>query len=162
PPSRTVDARRTMGRQAKAVLYRELNKPVVVETIQVESPKRGEVMVEIGACGVCHSDLSATNGTIPLPPPLVLGHEAAGTICGLGEGCSHRAVRDPGGVWGLPPCGKCRYCVMAKPQLCDAAAKAPLTLRDGPSRYKDSKGNTLHHFAGTGVMGEYATLHRDN
>ena len=61
-----------MGKQAKAVVCRELNKPVVVETITVESPKRGEVMVEIGACGVCHSDLSATNGTIPLPPPLVL------------------------------------------------------------------------------------------
>ena len=151
-----------MGKKAKAVLYRELNKPVVVETIQVESPKRGEVMVEIGACGVCHSDLSATNGTIPLPPPLVLGHEAAGTICELGEGVTDIAVGDTVVVSWVPTCGKCRYCVMGKPQLCDVSARATLTLPDGTSRYKDAKGNTLHHFAGTGVMAEYATLHRDN
>jgi S-(hydroxymethyl)glutathione dehydrogenase/alcohol dehydrogenase len=65
-----------MARQAKAVICRELNKPVVVEEITIDSPKRGEVMVKIAACGVCHSDLSATNGTIALPPPLILGHEA--------------------------------------------------------------------------------------
>ena len=60
-----------MQRTAKAVVCRELSKPVVVETISVGGPKRGEVMVKMAACGVCHSDLSATNGTIPLPPPLV-------------------------------------------------------------------------------------------
>ena len=52
-----------MTRKAKAVVCRELNKPVVVEEITVEAPKRGEVLVKIAACGVCHSDLSATNGT---------------------------------------------------------------------------------------------------
>ena len=56
-----------MARNGKAVLCRELNKPVVVETIRVDPPKRGEVTVKIAACGVCHSDLSATNGTIALP-----------------------------------------------------------------------------------------------
>ena len=69
-----------MPRKAKAVLCRELNKPVVVEAITVEPPRRGEVAVKLGACGVCHSDLSATNGTIPMPPPLILGHEAAGEV----------------------------------------------------------------------------------
>ena len=69
-----------MARPAKAVICRELNKPVVVEEITVDSPKRGEVMVKMTACGVCHSDLSATNGTIALPPPLILGHEASGEI----------------------------------------------------------------------------------
>ena len=62
----------------------------------------------------------------------------------------------------IPTCGKCRYCVMGKPQLCDMSAKATITLPDGTSRYKDSKGQTLNHFAGTGVMTEYATLTRDN
>ena len=77
-----------MARNGKAAVCRELNKPVVVETISVDSPKRGEVMVKLAACGVCHSDLSATNGTIPLPPPLVLGHEGAGEIVEVGEGIS--------------------------------------------------------------------------
>ena len=58
-----------MARSGKAAICRELNKPVVVETVSVDSPKRGEVMVKLAACGVCHSDLSATNGTIALPPP---------------------------------------------------------------------------------------------
>ncbi|MBS1105918.1 MAG: alcohol dehydrogenase zinc-binding protein [Deltaproteobacteria bacterium] len=151
-----------MAKQSKAVLCREWNKPIVVETITVESPRRGEVMVKIGACGVCHSDLSATNGTIPLPPPVVLGHEAAGKICELGEGVTDLAIGDTVVVSWVPTCGKCRYCVMGKPQLCDVSAKATITLPDGTSRYKDSKGQTLNHFAGTGVMTEYAALHRDN
>ena len=151
-----------MAKQSKAVLCRELNKPVVVETITVESPKRGEVMVKIAACGVCHSDLSATNGTIPLPPPMVLGHEAAGTICELGEGVTDLAIGDTVVVSWVPMCGKCRYCVMGRPALCDVSAKATITLPDGTSRLKDAKGNTLNHFAGVGVMAEYATLHRDS
>ena len=75
-----------MGMQAKAVIGRELNQPVTVETVEVESPREGEVMVKIGACGVCHSDLSATNGTIPIPLPVVLGHEAAGARSRLADG----------------------------------------------------------------------------
>jgi S-(hydroxymethyl)glutathione dehydrogenase/alcohol dehydrogenase len=151
-----------MSKQAKAVVCREWNKPPVVETVTVESPKRGEVMVRIGACGVCHSDLSATNGTIPLPPPLVLGHEAAGTICELGEGVTDIAVGDTVVVSWVPTCGKCRYCVTGRPQLCDVAAKATITLPDGTHRFKDKDGKPLNHMAGVGVMAEYATLHRDN
>jgi S-(hydroxymethyl)glutathione dehydrogenase/alcohol dehydrogenase len=134
----------------------------VVEEIQVESPRRGEVMVQIKACGVCHSDLSGTNGTIPLPPPTVLGHEAAGIIAEVGEGVTDIAVGDSVVVSWVPVCGKCPYCVQGRPALCDVSARATLTLPDGTSRYKDAKGNTLNHFAGTGVMTEYATLHRDN
>ena len=84
-----------MSRQGKAAICRELNKPVVVETISVDSPKRGEGMVKLAACGVCHSDLSATNGTIPLPPPLVLGHEGAGSVIEVGEGVTGFAVGEP-------------------------------------------------------------------
>jgi len=151
-----------MGKKAKAVICREWNKPVVVEEIQVESPKRGEVMVQIKACGVCHSDLSATNGTIPMPPPTVIGHEAAGIIAEVGEGVSDLKVGDTVVISWIPMCGKCRYCVEGRPALCDAAAKATLTLPDGTSRFKDASGKTLNHFAGVGVMTEYATLHRDS
>src|SRR5262245_3480808 len=86
--ARFPSRREPMQRTGKAAVCRELNKPVVVETIRVEGPKRGEVTIRIAACGVCHSDLSATNGTIPLPPPLVLGHEAAGEVVEVGEGVS--------------------------------------------------------------------------
>lgn len=83
-----------MGQKSKAVLCRAVNQPVVVEEIQVESPRRGEVMIKLGACGVCHSDLSVTSATIPLPPPVVLGHEGAGTVVEVGEGVADFAVGD--------------------------------------------------------------------
>ena len=86
-----------MARKAKAVLCRELDRPVVVEEIEVEDPRRNEVTIEVAACGVCHSDLSATNGTIPFPPPLVLGHEGAGVVVEVGEGVTEfRAFRRAG------------------------------------------------------------------
>ncbi len=151
-----------MGKQAKAVVCRELNQPIRDETVEVESPKRDEVMVKMGACGVCHSDLSATNGTIPMPPPLVLGHEAAGTIAEVGEGVTDLGVGDPVLISWVPMCGKCRYCAMGRPALCDMGARAVATLPDGTSRLKDADGNPLNHFAGVSVMAEYATVHKDN
>ena len=83
-----------MARKAKAVICRQLNGPVVVEQIELESPHRDEVMVKLGACGVCHSDLSAINGTIGMPLPLILGHEGAGTVVEVGEGVSSLAAGD--------------------------------------------------------------------
>jgi Zn-dependent alcohol dehydrogenase len=151
-----------MGVQAKAVLCRELNKPVVVETVQIESPHRDEVMIKIDACGVCHSDLSATNGTIPMPPPVVLGHEAAGSVAEVGEGVHEVAVGDRVLVSWIPICGKCRYCVMGRPALCDNAARAAMTLPDGTSRITGADGKPVHHFAGVSVMAEYATVSKDN
>ena len=62
--------------KSQAVICRELNQPVVVETIEVAPPQAGEVMIKLAACGVCHSDLSATNGTINFAPPLILATKA--------------------------------------------------------------------------------------
>jgi S-(hydroxymethyl)glutathione dehydrogenase/alcohol dehydrogenase len=151
-----------MARKGKAVVCREWNKPVSVEEVEVESPRRGEVMIRVKACGVCHSDLSATNGTIPIPPPSVLGHEAAGIVEEVGEGVTDLAVGDTAVVSWIATCGRCRYCVEGRPALCDVGARTVTTLPDGTSRLKDSKGATLHHMAGAAVMAEYATLHRDN
>lgn len=151
-----------MGKRAKAVVCREWNKPVTVEEVEVESPRRGEVMIQVRACGVCHSDYSATTGRIPLPPPLVLGHEAAGTVVELGEDVEGLAVGDPVLVSWIPMCGRCRYCVSGRPALCDMGARATATLPDGTSRLKGANGKPLHHFAGVAVMAEYATVHADN
>lgn len=151
-----------MSQQAKAVIAREHGAAVVVETITVDDPKAGEVMVKIEACGVCHSDLSAAKGVIPLPPPVVLGHEAAGTIVAVGEGVKGYAVGDRVMSSFVSMCGKCRYCMTGRPQLCDQAAKATFTLPDGTVRTHDAEGKPLHIFSGCGVMAEYATLHVDN
>jgi len=151
-----------MAQSARAVVCRELNKPVVVESITVEPPQRGEVMVKLGACGVCHSDLSATNGTIPLPPPLVLGHEAAGEVIAVGEGVTGLAVGDHVVSSFIYMCGKCRFCSIGRPVLCVDQGKALTTLPDGTLRTKDAQGKPLNIFSGCGVMAEYATLHVDN
>lgn len=151
-----------MARQAKAVLCRELGKPVVVETITLDAPRRGEATIRVGACGVCHSDLSATNGTIPMPPPLVLGHEAAGEVVEVGEGVSSLAVGDHVVSSFIYMCGKCRFCSLGRPVLCLEQGKAITTLPDGTLRTRDEKGNFLNIFSGCGVMAEYATLHVDN
>ena len=151
-----------MARKSKAVLCRELNQPVVVETINVDPPKRGEVTVKMAACGVCHSDLSATNGTIALPPPLVLGHEAAGEIVEVGEGVTGLAVGDHVVSSFVYMCGVCRFCSGGRPVLCVEQGKALVTPPEGTPRTHDAAGKPLGVFSGCGVMAEYATLSSDN
>jgi Zn-dependent alcohol dehydrogenase len=151
-----------MSRKARAVICREVGKPVVVEEITVDGPRRGEVTVKLGACGVCHSDLSATNGTLQMPPPLVLGHEAAGEVVEVGEGVSSLAVGDHVVSSFIYMCGECRFCVAGRPVLCLEQGKAITTLPDGSVRTRDAKGQPLSVFSGCGVMAEYATLHVDN
>ncbi len=151
-----------MAQAARAVICRELNKPVVVERITVDSPERGEVMVKLAACGVCHSDLSATNGTIAMQLPLILGHEAAGEVVEVGEGVTGLAVGDHVVSSFIYMCGKCRFCAMGRPVLCLDQGKALTTLPDGTLRTRDAQGNLLNVFSGCGVMAEYATLSVDN
>jgi S-(hydroxymethyl)glutathione dehydrogenase/alcohol dehydrogenase len=151
-----------VGKTSKAVVYREGNDSVVVEEIEVRSPKRDQVLVRMAACGVCHSDLSATNGTIPIPPPLVLGHEGAGVVEEVGEGVADLAVGDHVVTVFVSMCGKCRYCVTGRPAICDQAAKTVATLPDGSVPTYDQDGQPLNVFTGCGVMSEYATLHVDS
>lgn len=151
-----------MPQRAKAAICREINQPVVVEEIEVGSPRRNEVMIRLAACGVCHSDYSVTTGTIPFPPPVVLGHEGAGIVIEVGEGVTDIAVGDAVVSSFVSMCGKCRYCQTGRPQLCDQAARAAFTLPDGTVRTKDLQGKPLNVFSGCGVMAEFATLHTDN
>lgn len=151
-----------MSRTAKAVVCRELNRPVTVEPIEIESPRSNEIMIRMAACGVCHSDLSATNGTIRMPLPLVLGHEAAGTVVEVGAGVAEFALGDHVVSSFVSMCGKCRYCATGRPHLCDQGARALTTLPDGSLRTRDVEGRPLNVFSACGVMAEYATLHVDN
>jgi S-(hydroxymethyl)glutathione dehydrogenase/alcohol dehydrogenase len=151
-----------MPRTAKAVLSREHNKPVVVETIAVDPPKRGEATVRLGACGVCHSDLSATTGTIALPLPLVLGHEGAGVVEEVGEGVAGLAQGDHVIFSFIYMCGSCRFCAAGRPVLCLEAGKALTTPLEGSPRVRDASGAPLNIFSGCGSMAEYATVSAEN
>src|SRR6266850_1546459 len=151
-----------MSRKAKAVLCREHNQPVVVEEISVDGPKRGEILVRLGACGVCHSDLSAITGTIALPLPLVLGHEGAGMVEEVGEGVSELARGDHVVFSFIYMCGKCRFCVSGRPVLCLEQARALTTPLEGTPRVRDARGEALNIFSGCGAMAEYATVSAEN
>lgn len=151
-----------MAYTAKAVVAREVGKPVVVEQIEVAEPRHGEVTVRMAACGVCHSDLSATNGTIAYPLPLVLGHEGAGVIVAVGEGVEQYAPGDHVVSSFVSMCGHCHYCQTGRPQLCVQSLKSLYTLPDGTVRTRDSAGQDLNVFCGCGVMAEMATVHQGN
>jgi S-(hydroxymethyl)glutathione dehydrogenase/alcohol dehydrogenase len=151
-----------MPHLTKAVVAREIGKPVVVEQIQVADPKHGEVSIRLTASGVCHSDLSATNGTIPYPLPVVLGHEGAGVVVAVGDGVDDIAVGDHVITSFVSMCGHCHYCQTGRPQLCVQSLKSLFTLPDGTVRTRDLAGNDLTVFCGCGVMAGFATLHSGN
>jgi Zn-dependent alcohol dehydrogenase len=151
-----------MARKAKAVVCRENNQPPRVEEISVDAPKRGEVLVRLGACGVCHSDLSAVTGTIALPLPLVLGHEGAGVVEEVGEGVSGLKSGDAVAFSFIYMCGKCRFCVSGRPVLCLEQGRALTTPLEGTPRTHDAQGKALNIFSGCGAMAEYATVSAEN
>ena len=131
-----------MARTAKAALCRAHNTPVVIEPVTVDGPKRGEVMVKLGACGVCHSDLSAITGTIALPLPLVLGHEGAGVVEEAGEGVSglRRAITSssPSSICAADAASASRG------GRCCASSRALTTPLEGTPRVRDARRAAQH------------------
>ncbi|MGD9748234.1 MAG: alcohol dehydrogenase catalytic domain-containing protein, partial [Verrucomicrobiales bacterium] len=101
-----------------AVLY-EARTPLRVETVQVLPPGPGEILVQIKAAGVCHSDLHVMKGDQPLGMPIILGHEGAGVVVAIGAGVASVEVGDhviP--IWRMS-CGSCEYCLGGRPALCE-------------------------------------------
>jgi len=148
--------------QSKAVVCRNPTGPPVVERLEIEAPRQREVLIKLAACGVCHSDLSVADGTIPMPRPVVLGHEGAGVIVETGPGVEGLAIGDHVVSSFVSVCGHCGYCRRGKHSLCDQAARTIATLPDGTVRTRDNNGEPLNVFCGCGVMSEYATLHVDS
>ena len=94
----------------KALVVHELNK-ICVEEVSLDGPKAQEVRIKMAATGVCHSDLSVINGTIPQSLPMVLGHEGAGIVEEVGEGVTHCKPGDHVVMSFVPNCGRCFHCV---------------------------------------------------
>ena len=151
-----------MSTSCKAVVFRGEDSTVHVEQIRIDPPGPYEVLIDVAACGVCHSDLSVTNGTLPLPPPVVLGHEAAGTVRQVGEGVTGLKVGDAVISSFVNSCGRCRYCVTGRANLCDLGSASPFSLPGGQLRTWDAAGQALNIMGGCGVMAEQALLHEDN
>src|SRR5919205_1414512 len=122
-----------MAYEVKGVVARGKGAPVSIETIVVRDPGPGEAVVDIQACGVCHTDLHYREGGINDDFPFLLGHEAAGTVSAVGEGVTDVAVGDYVILNGRAVCGQCRACRKGELQYCfnthNAAQK--MTLTDG-------------------------------
>ncbi|RII11772.1 S-(hydroxymethyl)mycothiol dehydrogenase [Streptomyces sp. YIM 130001] len=97
----------------------------VVDDLEVREPGPGEVLVAIAAAGLCHSDLSVVDGTIPFPAPVVLGHEGAGVVEAVGEGVGHVVPGDHVALSTLANCGACAQCDRGRPTMCRKAIGRP-------------------------------------
>jgi alcohol dehydrogenase len=137
------------------------SKPLVIEEVKLEPPGVGEVLLQIKATGLCHSDLSVINGDRPRPVPMVLGHEAAGEVVECGEGVSDLRPGDQVVLAFVPSCGSCVPCMEGRPGLCEPAARANLagTLLSGAKRLLRGS-EPLYHHLGVSAFAEYAVISR--
>jgi alcohol dehydrogenase len=139
------------------------SKPLRIETLDLEGPRAGEVLVKVKAAGLCHSDLSTVNGDRPRQMPMVLGHEAAGEVMELGAGVKDLKVGDHVILVFVPSCGHCMPCMEGRPALCEPGAKSngSGTLRSGETRLRRN-GKPVHHHVGVSAFAEYAVISRQS
>jgi Zn-dependent alcohol dehydrogenase len=130
----------------KAAVYHGAGRPVVIEDVELVDPGPGEVRVQVKAAGLCHSDLSVIDGTIPYPTPVVLGHEGAGVVEALGAGVTGLKEGDTVVLSTLANCGRCAACGTGRPTEC----------RNPPPLAKPFRlnGTALHQFANTSAFAE--------
>ncbi|WP_216848431.1 MULTISPECIES: zinc-binding dehydrogenase [unclassified Rathayibacter] len=145
-----------MSTRMRAAVLREFGAPLAVEEIDVADPGRGELLVEIEAAGVCHSDLHYLRGDLRCPLPVVPGHEGAGRIVALGPDLREGfAVGDRVALLWRPNCGRCAQCVAGRPIMCEfgPVQAASGGLLDGTSRLS-AGGETVHHLLGVSCFAE--------
>lgn len=144
----------------KAAVAHAAGAPLSIETVQLEGPREGEVLVEIKATGVCHTDAFTLSGKDPEGLfPTVLGHEGAGVVVEVGAGV--KSVKPGDHVIPLytPECRQCKFCLSQKTNLCQAirATQGKGLMPDGTSRFS-LEGKPLYHYMGTSTFSNYTVL----
>ena len=134
-------------------------RPLRIETVELDGPGAGEVLVKVAGAGLCHSDLSAIKGNRPRAMPAVVGHEAAGIVLEVGKGVTRVAVGDHVVMLFVASCGSCEYCSTGRPNLCQSSwkARAEGTLQSGARRLR-LNGKPLNHYSGISAFAEYAIV----
>jgi len=138
------------------------SKPLSIEEVELRPPGPGEILVRMGAAGLCHSDLSVINGDRPRPTPMALGHEAAGIVEALGPGVDDLKKGDHVVLVFVPSCGHCNPCAEGRPALCEpgAAANTAGTLLSGERRIFRTDGKPVNHHMGCSAFAEAAVVSR--
>lgn len=141
----------------RAAVVREAGpKAEVRDDVVLLGPDAGQVKVKIHSTGVCHSDISAMDGTLPQPLPCVLGHEGAGEVIEIGDGVDNVEVGDRVvAVW-IPPCRECRTCLRGQPNLCQQKTMSAM----GSPRFQVD-GEAYWGYAGTGTFSEETVLAKE-
>lgn len=144
--------------KTRAAITYGRNEPFVVEEIDLDGPGPGEVLVEMAAGGVCHSDLSIVQGTIFREFPIILGHEGSARVLEVGAGVKLVKPGDPVVLSWMPDCGHCKYCATGRSFLCDG--RAPFvdgSLGNGIVRFHKN-GRRIRHYNGVSSFSQYAVV----
>lgn len=143
-----------------AAVLPESGSPLVIERVRIPRPRRGEVLVRVAACGVCHTDLHVIKGEVAFPTPAVLGHEISGTVVELGEGVDAPVVGTRVVGTFIMPCGTCGQCHVGRDDLCErffSMNRLAGTLYDGETRLFREDGSPLAMYS-MGGLAEYAVV----
>jgi S-(hydroxymethyl)glutathione dehydrogenase/alcohol dehydrogenase len=146
--------------QVSAAVAVEAGKPLEVTTVDLEGPRDGEVLVELKATGICHTDEFTLSGADPEGIfPAILGHEGAGIVVETGSGVSSVTAGDHVIPLYTPECGECEYCLNPKTNLCQKirATQGAGLMPDGTSRFS-LEGKPLFHYMGTSTFANYTVL----
>lgn len=146
--------------KALAAVLHQGQRHLSVEEVDVLPPGPGEVQVRVHAAGVCHSDLHVIKGDLPMPTPIIPGHEGSGVVEALGPGVTSLEVGDhvlP--MWRMS-CGRCEYCLTGRPALCDVGTKMRFTglMPDGETRFRSKTGESIRHYAGISTFSQLSTI----
>ncbi len=146
--------------QVKAAVAFAAGEPLQIETVELDGPRQGEVLVEIKATGVCHTDAYTLSGQDPEGIfPAILGHEGAGVVVDVGPGVTSLKTGDHVIPLYTPECRQCEYCLSRKTNLCQAirSTQGKGLMPDGTSRFR-YKGKPIHHYMGTSTFANYTVL----
>jgi S-(hydroxymethyl)glutathione dehydrogenase/alcohol dehydrogenase len=146
--------------KTKAAICIEPKKPLEIEEIEIEGPKRWECLVRLVATGVCHTDAYTMSGRDPSGLfPCVLGHEGGGVVEAVGPGVTSIEAGDHVIPLYIPECRNCKFCLSGKTHLCGALleTQGKGLMPDGTSRLSH-KGRMLHHYMGTSTFAEYTVV----
>lgn len=144
--------------KTRAAILWGLGEKWEVEEVELDDPQAGEVMVKLTASGLCHSDEHLVTGDIPIPFPVVGGHEGAGTVVQVGPGVTELEVGDPVVLSFLPSCGRCSYCARGMTNLCDLGGSIILGPQiDGTYRFH-ARGEDVGQMCVLGTFSEYTVV----
>ncbi len=146
--------------EVRAAIATQAGQPLSIETVNLEGPRAGEVLVEIKATGVCHTDEFTLSGSDPEGLfPSILGHEGAGVVVEVGAGVKSLKPGDTVIPLYIPECRRCKFCTSGRTNLCGAVreTQGKGVMPDGTSRFSPG-GEMIHHYMGTSTFANYTVL----